>query len=589
MAISDRIQSIEQHIKESYQELEGIGIDTTEVDKNLENIPKLIDGYWETLPKVTGEGTSITLDNTKEGKMKINLKGNTSQETTTGANLVNFFNPTGTYNITYDSTTQIYTTNAITGGYGGFHIYNSNNPIEIPVGTSKYYYSADIRLKSGTYSNSLNYFRAGGTIANVERTSVEIANPNMTSSFQRYIFEVTYVNSGDTATSSADHIAQLKTGADNCVLEVKNVMISSANVSYEPYTNGASPNPDYPQDIHVVSGDNSINVCGKNLFNGIWIEGTVNLNTGKFTSASRNRSDFIQVIPNTQYTIWTGGGITTYFIEYDKNHNFIITNTIRAVETQKTFTTNENTKYAVLYQYTAYSPTNKVQLELGSTATTYESYKGASYPINLGDIELCKIGNYQDSIKKSTGKNLYSGETELGTISQSDGITISSSGTVSYTPSYTEILPSTQYTFSFGGTNLAVRLFYYNSNKEYISTDVYSVSGNNFTFTTLSNAKYIRYQFNKAYDINLQLEKGSSSSEYEPYGTRWYLNKQIGKVILDGTESGWSYPSANRFNLDGFANNYLKSQDNITYMSNNYIAYKQTGDNSTFNIFIYFY
>ena len=71
MAISDRIQSIEEHIKESYQELEGIGIDTTEVDKNLENIPKLIDGYWETLPKVTEEGTSITLDNTKEGKMKI--------------------------------------------------------------------------------------------------------------------------------------------------------------------------------------------------------------------------------------------------------------------------------------------------------------------------------------------------------------------------------------------------------------------------------------------------------------------------------------------------------------------------------------
>ncbi len=65
MSIATRIEAIEQHLKESYQELQGIGIDTTGVNKNLENIPKLIDGYWETLPKVVGEGTYITLDNTK--------------------------------------------------------------------------------------------------------------------------------------------------------------------------------------------------------------------------------------------------------------------------------------------------------------------------------------------------------------------------------------------------------------------------------------------------------------------------------------------------------------------------------------------
>ena len=92
MAISDRITSIEEHIKE-------LGIDTTGVNNNLENIPKLIDGYWETLPKVTGEGTSITLDNTKEGKMKINLKGNTSQATSilpSGYTQVDYIQSSGT-------------------------------------------------------------------------------------------------------------------------------------------------------------------------------------------------------------------------------------------------------------------------------------------------------------------------------------------------------------------------------------------------------------------------------------------------------------------------------------------------------------
>ena len=180
-----------------------------------------------------------------------------------------------------------------------------------------------------------------------------------------------------------------------------------ANAGTGTFTKGSNtdiPSPDYPQDIHVVSGDNYINVCGKNLFNGIWIAGTVNLNTGEFTSVARNRTDFIQVKQSTPYTIWTGGGVTTYFIEYGKTHDFIKTNTIRAVETQKTFTTNENTKYAVLYQYVSYTPTNKVQLEFGNQVTEYEAYKGANYPISLGDIELCKIGTYQDSIVKDNGK-----------------------------------------------------------------------------------------------------------------------------------------------------------------------------------------
>ena len=44
------------------------------------------------------------------------------------------------------------------------------------------------------------------------------------------------------------------------------------------------------------------------------------------------------------------------------------------------------------------------QLEKSSTATTYEAYKSNNYPITLGDIELCKIGTYQDRIYKNNGK-----------------------------------------------------------------------------------------------------------------------------------------------------------------------------------------
>ena len=67
--------------------------------KNIENIPSTMrnsyleimnngtDKIWNNWEKVTGEGETLTLNSTEEAPMKINLKGNTSQETTTGKNL----------------------------------------------------------------------------------------------------------------------------------------------------------------------------------------------------------------------------------------------------------------------------------------------------------------------------------------------------------------------------------------------------------------------------------------------------------------------------------------------------------------------
>ena len=38
------------------------------------------------------------------------------------------------------------------------------------------------------------------------------------------------------------------------------------------------------------------------------------------------------------------------------------------------------------------------------------------------------------------------------------------------------------------------------------------------------------------------LNEGTTALPYEPYGKVWYLNKQIGKVVLDGSDgSNWNY------------------------------------------------
>ena len=62
-------------------------------DDTFRSYAEVISGLYDYMEKVTGEGTDVTLNNTKAGLMKLTLKGNTSQETTEGYNLLPTPNP----------------------------------------------------------------------------------------------------------------------------------------------------------------------------------------------------------------------------------------------------------------------------------------------------------------------------------------------------------------------------------------------------------------------------------------------------------------------------------------------------------------
>ena len=53
-----------------------------------------IEDLYEEWPKINDENTIISLNNTKKGKMNLQLKGNTYQYTTTGKNLLDINNLT---------------------------------------------------------------------------------------------------------------------------------------------------------------------------------------------------------------------------------------------------------------------------------------------------------------------------------------------------------------------------------------------------------------------------------------------------------------------------------------------------------------
>lgn len=174
-----------------------------------------------------------------------------------------------------------------------------------------------------------------------------------------------------------------------------------------------TPTPDSPQEIHTVSGDNSIKVEGKNLFDidNLTVEmGTINVNGQFVASIERVRAYWVEVKENTTYTISTSNSDLQIVPYYYNSSNTFISYDSGWKNFPFTFMTPANTKYvAFLFKNSTNNPKpsslTEIMLNEGSTATSYVPYEApATYPINLGSIELCKIGDYQDSIVKDNGK-----------------------------------------------------------------------------------------------------------------------------------------------------------------------------------------
>ena len=169
------------------------------------------------------------------------------------------------------------------------------------------------------------------------------------------------------------------------------------NTIYEKYTNGASPNPTFPQPISVVTGTQEVAVKGKNLF-----DKNSALKNKTFTgqdvvsdSTGLYISDYIKVKPNTAYYV---NQYCSVVLGLDENKNSL--GYIRNTSQAGSFTTSSGCEYVRVRLYNTSidmeTAINNAQLEEGSTATSYEPYiTPTTYQVHLGNLELAKIGNYQ--------------------------------------------------------------------------------------------------------------------------------------------------------------------------------------------------
>lgn len=116
------------------------------------------------------------------------------------------------------------------------------------------------------------------------------------------------------------------------------------------------------------------------------------------------------------------------------------------------------------------------------------------------------------------------------------------SSTTYYTSDYIPVKPNTTYSLDIvDSTSMGSGgIMQYNSSKEWISPGIPEKSST-FTFTTSSNTHYVRFSFRYSSRNEIQFQKGSSITSYEPYGeicTNKLDDISNGLSVIDGAISG---------------------------------------------------
>ena len=378
-------------------------------------------GFWSDPATITSTGTNLTLNNQLPVAIKnVQIDGDTSQTTYSGKNLANYLNTVGaTSNTTLTFVDEGFRSVTTSSGFGAKLVVTGLSP------STTYALSFNLEVTSGTANKVVRVFE--GTAQSVIYATLNGATAGANSLTFTTGAGVTSVNiwfynaipgAGDTTWTNI----QLEAGSAT---------------TFEPYVGGIpSPNPDYPQNINVVTGDQTVEVKGKNWLNpsAPVLQSSVAtktvINNGLRVVASGNGAYTWIAIPICKRSELAGKTIVLkgFFTASASNKGNVSLGYAAADLSSRQvlggFSTSGDSKtyditdddptrpyiYAVFYSNSGgtasdgdYVDYTNFQLELGSTATAYQPYQSQSYTIDLGAIELCKIGAYQDYIYKANG------------------------------------------------------------------------------------------------------------------------------------------------------------------------------------------
>lgn len=189
---------------------------------------------------------------------------------------------------------------------------------------------------------------------------------------------------------------------------------NSVETDYEPYVGAMrSPNNKYPQQLKIMKGDNQVIIGNKNNLRNYTVTNTKNA----YMNILEGKA---QLIPNETYTLSFDSeetGNQYYLNEHifttsprivtKLGRNEISATTKDVIDTTDLSVYNETRGYTFLKN--ARAETNSISilkpmLEINSNASEYTKHEEVVLPLSLGNLELCEIGDYQDSIYKEDEK-----------------------------------------------------------------------------------------------------------------------------------------------------------------------------------------
>ena len=342
--------------------------------------------------KASISGTSFNMT-AYDTKADIDLLGNTTQNTTTGKNLLKGIITTKTANnvtITKNDDNSCTIKTNGTASANTFFYTNENTLLKanttylIGLGNG----NSDVQISVRPPDNSTQY-------ANTTTTPYVTYTPTQDLNVRLYV----RVANGKSVNETIYPYIQAGTSTP----------------IYEPYTGGiASPNPNYPQNIETTTGRNTIEVAGKNrlpissltssTLNGITF---TNNNHGSYTFNGTATSYtafnlFTNLSFNGNYTYVLKDTATSGFTMYLQNSNG---NGIGSTTTHTTI--NNNVARMIIginNRTTLNNLTIKPYVYSGNydTSISYEPYIGNSYEVNLGKNLLPNNGVAQTTINGMT-------------------------------------------------------------------------------------------------------------------------------------------------------------------------------------------
>lgn len=359
-------------------------------------------------------GTSLEIDGVIKVK-SVELQGDTQQQTYTGKNLVSSDRTLGAPSDTSwgNATKRTFDTGTYVVGLSRNNYYSPNNVTvsknagAFTVTSTQNYYGMNLPIdvdSNNTYCLSYS----------VTNSSYSYSGVGFYAQDGTFLSDKILSNGGNfqppAGTKTAVILLGLIEANETCVYSDIQLEIGSTATAYEPYVGGVpSPNPDYPQTVSVVTGTQTVTVTGKNLFDvsKVLTNGTNLVNNGNGSITASLSTGAVGSSPNTLGTycpsLQVGDTVSLSFTTTGSiNYIYLGAPASQAWVKNANKTITQDMLNAPVYWYggtgNAAITYSDIQVELGTSVTSYEPYQSQTYTVDLGATELCKIGNYQDYI-----------------------------------------------------------------------------------------------------------------------------------------------------------------------------------------------